>query len=40
MSWIIVEVLILNQPSWTATEGIYFVIGAVMVGLGIFHGWS
>ncbi|WP_254532741.1 hypothetical protein [Natrinema gelatinilyticum] len=40
MAWIVIEVLLLNQPSWTTTEGIYFVIGAAMVILGVFHGWS
>ena len=39
MAWIVIEVLLLNQPSWTPTEGIYFVIGAAMVGFGVFHGW-
>ena len=40
MAWIVVEVLLLNQPSWTLTEGIYFAIGAAMVVLGFVHGWS
>lgn len=39
MAWIVSEVLLLNQPSWTPTEGIYFVIGAALVGFGVFHGW-
>lgn len=39
MAWIVIEVLLLNQPSWTPTEGIYFVIGAALVGFGVFHGW-
>ena len=40
MGWIVVEVLLLNQPSWTWTEAIYFGIGAAMVILGIVHGWA
>lgn len=39
MAWIVIELLLLNQPSWTPTEDIYFVIGAALVGLGVFHGW-
>ncbi|WP_436924986.1 hypothetical protein [Halosimplex amylolyticum] len=40
MVWIVAEVLLLDQPSWTAIEGIYFLVGAVMVLAGVTHGWS
>ncbi|MGF1472293.1 MAG: hypothetical protein ACFB50_11205 [Rubrobacteraceae bacterium] len=35
MGWIAGEVLVLNQPSWTWTEVSYFVLGLVMVVLGL-----
>ncbi|WP_254546957.1 hypothetical protein [Halomarina pelagica] len=40
MGWIVVEVLLLNQPSWTWTEAVYFVVGSSMVVLGFAHGWA
>ncbi|AHY48093.1 Hypothetical Protein RradSPS_2810 (plasmid) [Rubrobacter radiotolerans] len=35
MGWIVGEVLLLRQPSWTWTELLYFVLGALMGALGI-----
>lgn len=35
MGWIVGEVLILNQPSWTRTEVFYFVLGLLMAALGL-----
>lgn len=40
MAWIVVEILLLNQPSWTRTEAIYLGIGVGMVVLGGVHGWT
>ncbi|WP_458188159.1 hypothetical protein [Haladaptatus sp. NG-WS-4] len=40
MGWIVVEILLLNQPSWTWTEAFYFFVGGVMVVLGVVHGWG
>jgi hypothetical protein len=33
--WIIGEVVLLNQPSWTWIEAVYFVAGLAMVALAI-----
>ena len=34
MGWIAGEVLLLNQPSWTWIEALYFALGLAMVVLG------
>ncbi|WP_254544796.1 hypothetical protein [Halomarina pelagica] len=39
-TWIVVEILLLDQPSWTLTEAVYFAIGVAMVALGVIHGWT
>lgn len=38
MGWIVGEVLILNQPSWTWIEVFYFAAGLVMAVLGLMIG--
>jgi len=38
MGWIVVEVLLLNQPSWTWIEAFYAGVGLGMVVLGIAYG--
>lgn len=35
MGWILGELLILNQPSWTWIELFYFALGATMAALGL-----
>ena len=35
MGWIVGELLILNQPAWTWIELFYFVLGSLMVALGL-----
>ena len=35
MGWILGELLLLNQPSWTWIELFYFILGATMAALGL-----
>lgn len=40
MGWIVGEVLLFNQPSWTWIEVFYFALGLAMVVLGLMVRWA